>query len=92
MSKLEKQEACQLYIEQEIEEGLTEGKTKYAIGQEIAGWIEKLFGAKVKPNTIVQRAHRFEEKLVTNVINNTFEMTPERAKIIKIEGRRKLNE
>lgn len=40
---LEKQEACQLYIEQEIETGLAEGKSKYAIGREISNWIKKQF-------------------------------------------------
>lgn len=80
---LEKQEACQLYIEQEIETGLADGKTKYAIGQEIAGWIEKLFGAKVKPQTIRVRADRYEEELVTNVTTGVMEMTPAREKIIE---------
>lgn len=79
----EKQEACQLYIEQEIEAGLADGKTKYAIGQEIAGWLEKLFGAKVKPQTIRVRADRVEDEIVTNVTNNKLEITPERVKIIE---------
>lgn len=83
MANTKKQEACQLYIEQEIETGLAGGKTKYAIGQEIAGWIEKLFGAKVKPDTIRVRATRYEEDLCTNVHSGNMEMTPERTKIIK---------
>jgi len=63
--KLAKQEACQLFIEQEIEEGLEKGQTPYAIGKEVAIWIEKLFQAKVKPKTIMERARR--QKLSTFV-------------------------
>jgi len=29
-------EACQLYVEQQIKEGLSEGKSPYAIGKELA--------------------------------------------------------
>jgi phage N-6-adenine-methyltransferase len=61
----EKQEACQLFIEQEIEAGLQKGKTPYSIGKELAGWVERLFDAKIKPRTIEQRARRTET--ATNV-------------------------
>jgi hypothetical protein len=64
MDRLAKQQACQLFIEQEIEKGLTAGKTTYKIGKEVAGWIQKLFQAKVEPNTIRVRADRM---LCTNV-------------------------
>lgn len=74
MDHLAKQQACQLFIEQEIEKGLNEGKTKYAIGHEIAAWIKKLFEADVKPHTIQMRAERMEDKLVTNV---TTDSTPQ---------------
>jgi hypothetical protein len=67
LDRLAKQQACQLFIEQEIEKGLASGKSKYAIGHEIAAWIKKLFEAEVKPNTIEQRAHRMEKQLLTNV-------------------------
>jgi hypothetical protein len=30
------QEACQLFIEQEIKEGLAQGETPYSIGKELA--------------------------------------------------------
>lgn len=85
MDKLAKQEACQLFIEQEIEEGLAEGKTKYAIGQEIAQWIERLFGVEVKPNTIAKRALRLEEKLGTFVPNRSpEEFTDTELAIVKL--------
>ncbi len=51
----------------EIEKGLKDGKTKYAIGHEIAAWIKKLFEADVRPDTIRVRATRMEEALCTNV-------------------------
>lgn len=57
------QEACQLFIEQEIEKGLAEGKTTYSIGKEVAQWIQKLFEVKINPDTIRVRADR----LCTNV-------------------------
>jgi len=103
VATIEKQEACQLYIEQEIEAGLADGKTKYAIGQEIAGWIEKLFGAKVKPDTIKKRAQRYETKLVTNVTTDTSDtigtnvpnldtLTPTQQQIIEIYEKNKQSE
>jgi len=61
---LEKQEACQLYIEQEIETGLEKGQTPYQIGKQVAEWVEKLFEVAVKPDTIRKRADR---QLRTNV-------------------------
>ena len=67
MDKLAKQAACQLFIEQEIEKGLAEGKTKYAIGHEIAKWIKKFFEAEVTPKSIEMRARRMD--IVTNVTN-----------------------
>jgi len=60
-------EACQLFIEQQIEEGLGEGKTPYSIGKELAVWLERLFDAKVPARTIEQRARRTEGKNATNV-------------------------
>lgn len=93
MSKLEKQEACQLFIEQEIETGLAEGKTKYLIGKEIAGWIEKLFGAEVNIDTIERRAQRYEQKLIeigTNVPNLDIEnLTESQKQIIELYKKRK---
>lgn len=65
MDKLVKQQACQLFIEQEIEKGLSSGKTTYAIGKEVAEWIQKLFQAKVRPETIEERARRM--RMATNV-------------------------
>jgi phage N-6-adenine-methyltransferase len=60
-------EACQLFIEQQIEEGIIEGKTPYSIGKELSAWVEKLFKTKIRPNTLEVRAHRAKEKLLTNV-------------------------
>lgn len=62
-----KQEACQLYIEQQIETGLEDGKSAYKIGKELTKEIDRLFEAKVKPNTIEKRAQRIR----TNVRKKT---------------------
>ena len=55
-------EACELWIEQEIETGLEEGKTPYNIGQEVSGWVAKLFEVRISPHTIRSRADRQKEK------------------------------
>jgi hypothetical protein len=65
MDKLAKQQACQLMIEQEIEEGLKAGKKPYSIGKELSQWAEKIFEAVINPRTIEQRARRIED--ATNV-------------------------
>lgn len=67
-----KQEACELFIEQEIEDGLKQGKTPYSLGKEISAWLEKLFEAKVAPRTVEQRARRAE-----NATNVASDPTPE---------------
>ena len=55
-------EACQLWIEQEIEEGLREGKKPYSIGKEISAAIEKLFEARIPAGTVEKRAQRIQDK------------------------------
>jgi hypothetical protein len=80
MNRLAKQQACQLFIEQEIEKGLKDGKTKYAIGKEVAAWIKKFFEADVRPKSIEMRARRMA--VVTNVTNQpTHENTSEKKEI-----------
>jgi hypothetical protein len=53
-----KAEACQLYIEQEIKDGLTQGKQPADIGRELSVWVEKIFEAKIPARTLEQRARR----------------------------------
>ena len=57
-------EACQVWIEQriteELEEKGTSGKSLRAIGKEISKEIERIFKAKVKPETIRKKAERME--------------------------------
>jgi hypothetical protein len=52
------QEACELYIEQQIQEGLDDGQTPYYIGKHLSEWIEKLFETKINPKTLESRAYR----------------------------------
>lgn len=59
------QEACQLFIEQEIKEGLAQGKTPYNIGKDLSAWVEKLFETNIPARTIEQKARRVEN--ATNV-------------------------
>jgi len=70
-------EVCEVFIEQQIEEGLQEGKTPYSIGKELSAWVEKLFAAKIPDNTIIRRAERIRERNTTNVVKPA---TPEPAK------------
>lgn len=51
-------EACQLFIEEQIKEGLDAGKTPYSIGKELTAMIEKYFEASIPPRTLEQRARR----------------------------------
>jgi phage N-6-adenine-methyltransferase len=69
VDRLIKQEACQLYIEQEIATGLAEGKTPYAIGKNVAEWVQKLFEAKITPHCIEQRAHKQKTKILSTESN-----------------------
>lgn len=71
MDKNLKQEACQLYIEQEIETGLADGKTAYKIGKELTKEIEQLFEAKVNPGTIEKRAQRIRTNVRKSESENT---------------------
>jgi hypothetical protein len=56
-------EACQVYIEQEIKEGLAQGKTPYSIGKDLSAWVEKLFETSIPADTLRKRA----ERIGTNV-------------------------
>jgi hypothetical protein len=62
------QEACELWIEQQIETGLEEGKTPYFIGNELSGWIAKLFEVRISPHTLQTRAYRQQQDV------NSFEL------------------
>jgi len=59
------QEACQVWIEQRIEEEIENGadatKSARSIGREIAAEIEKIFKAKVSPDAIRMRYSRTAE-------------------------------
>jgi Holliday junction resolvase-like predicted endonuclease len=59
-------EACQLWLEQRVEEELAEGNENSLreIGRTIAAEIEKVFEVKVKPRSIEKRAERMR---ATNV-------------------------
>lgn len=67
---IEKQEACQLYIEQEIDEGLKQGKTPYAVAKEIIPWLQKLFDVRVNPKTIESKAYRKKQKITANEVTD----------------------
>lgn len=60
-------EACQLFIEQQIKEGLDEGRTPYSIGKDLAEMVQKLFEAQIPARTIEQKARRID---ATNVANS----------------------
>jgi len=83
-------EACQLWIEQEIDSGLERGDTPYAIGQLIAKEVEKLFEVKIPPETVRSRARRQKKKEEGERSNDQF---PKKARTqTKPEMRTVLNE
>lgn len=59
-------EACELYIEQEIDLALNDGKKPYTIGKEIAALVERLFETKMNPEAIQSRARRQKKKNGSN--------------------------
>jgi hypothetical protein len=64
---LAKQQACQLFIKQEIEKGKQQGKSSYATAKQMVPWLEKLFGVTIKLDTLKKRAQRIYQKFCTNV-------------------------
>jgi len=68
-------EACEIYIEQEIESGLEDGKTPYQVGKELSDWVAKLFEVRIAPGTIQKRAERIKEPLKTNVVKKSNTVT-----------------
>jgi hypothetical protein len=73
------QEACQLYIEQEVKEGLAQGKTPYAIGKELSVWVKKLFATSIPVETLKSRAARIKKQIGSNEPNHT---TPQNHSVI----------
>jgi len=65
-------EACQLFIEQEIKEGLAQGKTPYSIGKELTAMVEKMFEVTIPADTLRKRAGR----IGTNVHTPATPLTP----------------
>ena len=63
----EKQEACQLYIEQEIDAGLEQDLSPAEIARKILPWLEKLFEVRMKHHTLEVRAGRRKQELLTSV-------------------------
>lgn len=57
------QEACELFVQQEIDEGLKAGKTPHTIENELSSWLEENLKAKIEPGTIKKRAQRRKDKL-----------------------------
>ena len=55
-------EACELYIEQEIDAGLEDGKTPHSIGKELSDWVAKMFEVRINPDTLKTRAYRRKHK------------------------------
>lgn len=80
MFKSIKQEACQLYIEQEIEEAIKQDDLNIsAKAREIAEWLSKLFEVSVDAETIRKRLQRAKLGHVSHpntTIGNDLESNP----------------
>ena len=68
-------EVCEVFIEQQIEEGLEAGKKPYQIGKDLSAWVEKLFAAKIPVKTIASRATR--ANVAKHSSNEENDVTPE---------------
>ena len=83
-------EACELWIEQEIETGLEAGKKPYSIGKELAAMVERLFETKMNPETIRSRVRRKDTGQMTgkesNPIENIEDTVPDIIKDRKSQG------
>jgi hypothetical protein len=55
------QEACQLYIEQQIKEGLAQGKTPHSIGKELTIMIKRMFETSIPAETLRTRARKAQK-------------------------------
>jgi hypothetical protein len=51
-------EACELYVQQEIKDGLAKGLKPAEIGREVSTWVTKIFETIIPPRTLEQRARR----------------------------------
>ncbi|MBA3031005.1 MAG: hypothetical protein FP816_19635 [Desulfobacteraceae bacterium] len=63
-------EACELYIEQEIKEGLAEGKKPHSIGKDLSAWVGKMFEVNISPRTLETRARRIK-KVTSNGVKKS---------------------
>jgi hypothetical protein len=50
--------------------------TPYSIGKELASWLEKLFETHILANTLTRRAERMQQKITTNVANQSTPQNP----------------
>lgn len=56
-------DACQIFIEEQIKEGLAQGKNPYSIGKELTAMIERMFEASIPVETLRTRARRMKGTL-----------------------------
>ncbi len=59
-------EACQLFIEERIKEGLAEGKSAYAVAKELSAKIQQMFETAIPHSTLKDRALRMKRKIGGN--------------------------
>jgi hypothetical protein len=72
-------QACALFIEQEIKDGLAAGKKPWTIGKELSKWVEKIFEVTINPKTIASRVTRISsnEEKKSNTSDYIDNSTPE---------------
>ncbi len=57
-----KSDACDLFIEQQIKEGIEEGKSGHAIAKDIVAWWNEKHGEKLSSDAIRMRVYRLGNK------------------------------
>lgn len=64
-------EACEIWIEEHIREGLDEGKAPYLIGKELTDMIERIFHTTIPTKTLASRATRLKKRISSNEESST---------------------
>jgi len=59
---LASQQACQLFIDEEIDKGLAEGKSTHRIGEEVSEWVARIFRVKISSETLRKKASRAHQE------------------------------
>ena len=70
-----KSEACEVFLEQEIKEGLEQEKNPHQIGKDLAKWLQDNMDVHISPNAVCLRAFRIKRGFSHEKSEQTQEVT-----------------